>query len=190
MKRILLALVLVACSHHSVEPPVSEPKIDPFLTVRVRNQFTPASSYGQTSWRIYALLTGPRVEDRGVTYQGAIIPSDVAGGRATRCIAVASDSIGSRFLTLVAIGDTQNHTLLTDAQVDAMIQAYYAGNTTMPAGITALVQGPTDAWNSAQFAAGRGLIADDPIRWGWDWSGSTTTNFYERTDTDPVCNRA
>jgi hypothetical protein len=62
------------------------------------------------------------------------------------------------------------------------------GSRTLPAGWKALTVLSQDAWDSDQYRAGHGLVPADPIKWGWDWTGAGATTFYERTDSDPLCN--
>lgn len=189
MKKIGLLLIagLLACGGNSVTPPpVGKPKPDPYVTVRVRNMLDTTTAVGRAHWHLYALLTAPEVRLDAISGQGAISLQDVRTGHSSACIRIAADSVGERFLATVAVADTTTENLTPDATADSVIASFYAGARTLPAGWDALFITPRDAWNSVQYDNGHGLIPSDPIKWGWDWTGSGATSFYERTDTD-IC---
>lgn len=184
-----LLVVLAACGGsggNSITPPPAK-KPDPYLTVRVRDLMDTTTRVGRTQWHIYALLSGPYTALSGISHQGTISLSDIRLHHAALCIGVSADSVGQRLLVTFAIGDTTTEAGTPDAMADSIVGAWYAGSRTLPAGWKALFILPTDAWQSAQYVAGHGLTAQDPIKWGWDWTGSGTTTFTERTDTDPMC---
>jgi hypothetical protein len=183
MKRLFyLVLFSLACT---TSP---KPKPDPFITVRVRDLLDTTTAVGRTHWHIYALLSGPYTAQNGIATQGAIGLNDLrAGHSSAQCVKIAADSVGQRLLVVFAIGDTTTEQLTSEAKADSVVNAWYSGSRVVPAGYKALFTQPTDAWDAQQYHAGHGLIRSDPIKWGWDWSGSGTTTFYERTDNDPNC---
>lgn len=187
MKRLvfaLLAAVTLACGN-STGPRAP----DPYLTIRVRDMFDTTQTMGQTEWRLYLFLSGPYSAQNGISPQGSFTRGDVSVGHIEMCMAVASDSVGQRLLTPIAIGDTIQKTLHPDAWYDSVATTFYNGNRTLPVGIVVLGFTPRDAFQSDQYQAGHGLTRGDPIKWGWDWTGANTTTFSERTDFDPSCGR-
>lgn len=185
MKRFLIgaiAVVLVACDNITGDKRAP----DPYLTIRVKNMFDTAGAMGQTDWKMYLFLSGPYSAQNGISPQGAITRDDVRKNYAL-CMRVASDSVGQRFLTPVAVGDTIQKSLHPDAYYDSLATTFYNGNRTLPPGIVVLAFTPRDAFQSDQYQAGHGQHPDDPIKWAWDWTGTNTTTFYERTDVDVRC---
>jgi hypothetical protein len=188
-----LALILAACggAHSIVGPPPPQPrKPDPWLTVRVQDQLDTTTAAGRTHWHIFTLLTGPTVTQNGVNFAGSIDLDDIRRGHAATCIIVDADSVGQRLIEVLAIGDTTTDQPTPDATAAAIANAYFAGVHTTPGGYAALTITPTDAWQSAQYIAGHGLVPGDPIKWGLDWTAGGVVNFYERTDTDSFCSVA
>jgi hypothetical protein len=171
-------------------PPVVKPKLDPWLTIRVRDLLDTTQAPGRAQWRVYAILTGADVNLHGFGRQAAFSLEDVRLNHNLTCIGVRADSVGQRLIALLAIADTTVETSRTpDAPADSVAAAWYAGSRTLPAGWMAFYQPPVDAWDSQQFQNGRGLVAQDPIKWGWDWSAKMSTTFYERDAGDTVsCN--
>lgn len=187
--RALALLVLAACGS-ATEPVVKpNPKLDPYFIVRVRNQLDTTTAPGRAHWHIYELFTGPYDRLNGIQNQGAISLEDLRLNHYFRCVGAQADSVGQRFVSILAVADTTTSNLTPDATAFAFVQAWYDGNHTPPAGWMAIALPPTDAWTSAQFTAGHGLVSTDPIKWGLDWTGRGAINFYERpsTDTDPLC---
>lgn len=183
----ILVLVLAACGGDGITPPPNEPALDPWLTVRVRDMLDPNTAVGKTQWHVFALLTGPYDSQNGIAFQGTIDAEDVRLGHNVRCVTLGADSVGQRFLTILAIGDTTTGSATLDADARQIVNAWYAGNHVLPAGWMALTFEPRDAFVSAQFDAGHGLVPHDPIKWGFDWTANGTTSFYERTDSDVEC---
>jgi hypothetical protein len=103
-------------------------------------------------------------------------------------VRVAADSVGQRFLAIIALADTTANAVSPESRADSIVTAWVAGSRTLPAGWKALTVLSQDAWDSDQYRAGHGLVPADPIKWGWDWTGAGATTFYERTDSDPLCN--
>jgi hypothetical protein len=150
---------------------VVKPKLDPWLTIRVRDLLDTTQAPGRAQWRVYAMLTGADINLHGFGRQAAFSLEDVRLNHNLTCIGVRADSVGQRLIALLAIADTTVETSRTpDAPADSVAAAWYAGSRTLPAGWMALYLPPVDAWDSQQFQAGRGLVAQDPIKWGWDWS--------------------
>ena len=187
MRRLsVFALVLVAaCGGSGITTPPK--KLDPYLTIRVRDLMDTTTAPGRAHWHMYALLTGPYTSLNGISPQGSIGLNDLRLGHNLGCVSVSADSVGQRLLAVVALADTTTENLTPDALFNNQIALWYAGNLTMPVGWDVLFFVSQDAWNSAQFKAGHGLTSSDPIKWGFDWTARGTTTFYERTDTDPTC---
>jgi hypothetical protein len=195
MTRYLAAglLVLAACGAGSdgggITPPPPVPKKpDPYITIRVRDLMDTTTLDGRAHWHMWVVLTGATNENlNGILYQGNIGLNDMELSHNVRCIAVAADSVGQRLVTIVAFADTTTDQLTPDATAESIANAWYAGNHVLPNGWAVLTFPPTDAWQSAQYVAGHGLIKSDPIKWGFDWTGAGVATFSERTDNDPQC---
>lgn len=193
MRRLtFLLFILAACGENKIvgiDPITGKPKPDPFLTIRVRNLLDTTTAAGKAHWHVYALLTGPYINQNGIALQGAISLADVRLGHGALCVKAASDSVGQRLISVLAVADTTNGGLTPDATARTLVEAWYGGNQVLPVGWAALFNVPADAWLSAQYLAGHGLVASDPIKWGLDWTGSGAVSFYERTDNEPVCDK-
>lgn len=182
MKRLVfggLFALLAACGGTNVTKPKA---LDPDLMVRIRDQFDTTTAVGRTHWHIYLLLSSVESPSQaGIAPVGNISLANARSGINTlKCVRVASDSIGNRLMSLIAVGDTTNDGALTpDSTAQNIALAWQAGSRTLPAGYKALFIAPVDAWDSQQFANGHGLVASDPIRWGWDWTDGGATTFYE-----------
>jgi hypothetical protein len=179
--------MLAACGGGGSSVVAPPKKLDPYITIRVRDMFDTTSAAGKAHWHVYLLLTGPEVNQNGVARQGALSLEDLRLNHNLICMRVIADSVGQRLVAPLAVADTTVAGLTPDQPFDAFAEQWYAGNHTVPAGWRVVVTNPTDAWQSAQFAAGHGLTDRDPIRWIWDWDGSSTGNFAERdaADTGP-----
>lgn len=196
MRALILALCVfsAACGSSAAvditNPPPPKPKaLDPFLTVRMRNQLDTTTSPGRAHWHIYALLSGPYTNQNGISPQGAISLEDVRLGHTMRCTGAGADSVGQRFLSLLALADTTTEALTADASTATMARAWYDGNQVLPSGWMAIAFPPTDVWDSQQFRNGHGLTDVDPIKWAWDWSAAGTSTLYERAAADTTgCN--
>lgn len=194
MRRLLafvsLLAIVAACGDSPVTP-VQPPKPDPYITVRVRNGLDTTTAPGRALWRVYALLSGPYVNQNGVSYQGVSSLADVRGHH-IMCMAIGSDSIGQRLFAPLAIADTTTETARPDAAYDSLVTRWNAGNhAALPAGFMLITRAPADAWDSQQYADGHGLVHTDPIKWTWDWSGSGASVFAERAYSDTTsCNTA
>jgi hypothetical protein len=195
MRNLLVSglFVLAACggsSDNGITNPPPPKKPDPYITVRVRNLMDTTTAPGRAHWHIYAMLSGPDTARNGVVSQGAIGLNDLELSHNLHCVSVGADSVGQRLLSLAAFADTTTSELTPDATADAIAHAWYGGDHNLPAGWASLSFPPTDAWQSAQYLAGHGLVRDDPIKWEFDWTGAGASSFAERTDSDAQCDRA
>lgn len=182
----LLALISAATAcGNSTGPGARKP--DPYLAVRVTDGLDTTAAIGRANWHVFALLSGPEVNQNGVSNQGDIQMTHRRGGHGQLCIKITADSVGQRLLSLIALADTTTEAPTEYATALAIATAWFNGNTTLPAHWMAITEPPADAWLSDQYAAGHGLIPDDPIKWSWNWSGTGTHTFTERTDTDTFC---
>jgi hypothetical protein len=198
MRRLIVGLLItlgaLGCGGSggiTAPPPPGKKALDPYLTVRMRSQLDTATPGGRSHWHIFLLITTPLhlPSTEGVTRWGAISLVDLRLQHGTICGNVASDSIGARLISLLAVADTTTESLTADATAESIADAWFAGNHTPPSGWKAIVVAPTDPWDSQQWAQGHGLTRDDPIRWGWDWTGSGGSSFYERPPADDsYCN--
>lgn len=182
----LLVLVLAACGGDGITPP-NERALDPFITVRFQNLIDTTTAAGRAHWHIYMDITSEDPNQAGFQAVGNIGLNDLRLNHLVRCQSVGADSVGQRFVAFLAIADTTTEELTPDAPAEAAARAWFAGNHQLPAGMMAYYQPPTDAWTSQQFEAGHGLVPTDPIKWGFDWTSSTTSTFYERSDSESAC---
>lgn len=196
--RYLLAsaiLLLSACGGSGdgggiTTPPPVKKKPDPYITIRLRHMMDTTSAAGRAHWTFYGLITGSdNPAQNGITHQGSISLVDYRNGHVLLCPAFDADSVGQRLVELIGFADTTTDQLKPLVEFDARAAAWYAGNHTLPSGWDALTTGANDAWQSAQYDAGHGLTKSDPIKWGFDLTGSGQSSFYERTDSDPDCNK-
>lgn len=196
--RYLLAsalLILAACGGSSegggiTNPPPPKPKPDPYITIRLRHQMDTTTAAGRAHWAFYGLITGSSNQaQNGITHQGAISIQDYRLGHVLLCPAFDADSVGQRFVELIGFADTTTEALTLQTQFDARATTWYAGDHALPAGWAALTTTPRDAWQSTQYDQGHGLTKADPIKWGFDLTGSGQSAFYERVDADPVCGK-
>jgi hypothetical protein len=178
-----ILFAVVACGG-TTEPIKQQPKLDPVITIRLRDQLDTTTAPGRAQWHTYVLLSGPYNDQNGISNQGTITLDDVRRGFGVHCITVGADSVGQRLVAVLAVADTTTSAGSPDASGDAIAAAWYNGNHNLPSGWMALFTAPMDAWDSQQFAAGHGLNSSDPIKWGWDWTASGTTSFYERDVAD------
>lgn len=190
-----VALVISGCGGSTGDDGITDPllpkakALDPYITVRIRNQLDTTTAAGRAHWRIYALLSGPYTNQNGIAFQGAISLSDVRNGHVMTCGGAGADSVGQRLYSQLAIADTTEAPLNHDTTSTRISAEWFAGDQTLPSGWMAIVFPPTDLWDSEQFAAGHGLVPSDPIKWGWDWQGAGTATLYERAAADTVgCN--
>lgn len=194
MRRVLMFLtavaIVAACGGADPVGPARKPKPDPYVTVRVRNSLDTTTAPGRAMWHLYVLLSGPQSSQNGVGYQGNFILSDARRGTPTRCMAIGADSIGQRLIAPFAIADTTTEALFPASRYDSIANRWYSGNhAAPPAGMMIFTMDPIDAWDSEQYAAGHGLVREDPIKWRWDWMTPSLTAFAERAATDTAgCN--
>src|SRR4051812_25303601 len=130
MKKLLLttlALAAIACGGSDLPK-----KPDPYLTVRVRNQLDTTTAPGRAHWHTYILLTGPYTALNGVSFQGTFSLSDIRHGISTHCMSAGADSVGQRFLSLIAVADTTTEQLTADATAQSIVTAWYNGNHNLP----------------------------------------------------------
>lgn len=189
---VLSVLLLGACGGDAgngiTPPPPPAAKPDPFITIRLRNELDTTSRAGRAHWAFYGLITGsPNPAQNGITYQGAISIQDIRLNHAQLCPAFDADSVGQRFIELIGFADTTTENLTPQVAFDARAAAWFAGDHALPSGWDALTTTPTDAWNSTQYNEGHGLTKADPIKWGFDLTGTGTSSFYERTDAGTEC---
>lgn len=192
-KRWLVVVAVLAFACNSPNAPRVDTtgthvrKPDPFLTIRVRNLMDTTTKEGRAHWHLYAILTGPQINQNGVSPQGNFDLDDYRRGQAVTCVSVAADSVGQRLVSVIAFADTSTGELTADRVTDSLATNWFNGNTTLPTNWRALFNIPADAWVSAQYLAGHGLVPTDPIRWALDWTDRGTVLFYERTDADARC---
>jgi hypothetical protein len=195
MKTIVLSfcVILAACGGSTdggiTNPPPPPPaKPDPYITIRLRNEMDTTSHAGRAHWAFYGLITGSsNPAQNGITYQGAISIQDIRLNHSQLCPAFDADSVGQRFVELIGFADTTTDNLTPQVSFDARAAAWFGGNHALPTGWDALTTTATDAWNSAQYNAGHGLTKSDPIKWGFDLTGTGQSAFYERTDSGTEC---
>jgi hypothetical protein len=193
MKNIVLSLcvILAACGGSTdggiTNPPPTPKKPDPWITVRVRDQLDTTTANGRASWRTYAFLTGQTDNKNGWAFQSSISIVDFRAGHNIVCMFAGADSVGQRIYEAVAFADTTTEVIGNAAFADSVASQWFRGDHVLPSGWKAMTTGPSDAWSSQQYLAGHGLVPTDPIRLGFDWIGTGTVSFYERTDTDSKC---
>jgi hypothetical protein len=180
-------LFAAACSPSNDVVATVKPKPDPYITVRFRNLADTTTAIGRAHWHIYMNITSADPNQAAFVVVGNIGLNDLRLNHTFRCQGVGADSIGQRLVAFLALADTMTSELTAQAPADSVARAWVAGNQSVPAGWMALYQPSADAWTSQQFAAGHGLFATDPIKWGFDWAGNPAPAFYERTDTDATC---
>lgn len=194
MRNLLVSglFVLAACggsSDNGITNPPPPKKPDPYLAIRVRDMLDTTTAPGRAHWHVFAFLTGPYDRLNGIAQQGNIGLNDMRLNHTIRCVLVQSDSVGQRFISVVAFADTTTEQLTADQPFNDFAQQWYAGSRNVPAGWMALSFAATDAWQSQQYLDGHGLTNLDPIRWNFDWTGRGTTAFVERSDAEPECSR-
>lgn len=195
MKRFAFGFLLVAAvacggSESDIgvtDPPPGKKALDPFLTIRVRNQLDTTKAPGRAAWTIYALLSGPYTNQNGISHQADNSLADIRRGLGVRCMGAGADSVGQRLFSVLAIADTTTEDYPLSVTVNALAIQWYDGNHTLPAGWMAIVFPPADLWDSQQFTNGHGLVKSDPVKWGFDWTDAGSTSLYERSDADPTC---
>lgn len=171
-----LAVCTVACSgsgaDHGVTnpPPPTKAAVDPAISIHLLNRLDTATARGRALYSVFALLYSPDPGNSGVALVADPNPMGQPGDGG--CIAFQSDSIGARFVVLLALADTVHPTASTTATATA--QAWYGGNRTLPAGWFAIATDSIDWGVSDQFTAGHGQTQADPVRWQLTWSGTGT----------------
>lgn len=195
--RYLIASALIflaACGGSGGDGGITNPpppkKPDPWITVRVRDQLDTTTANGRANWRTYAFLTGQTDNKDGWVFQFSVSMDDFRAGHSIVCMTAGADSVGQRIYEAVAFADTTTEALRPDAVADSIAARWFRSDHALPDGWKAMTTGPSDAWNSQQYLAGHGLVTSDPIRLGFDWSGTGSVSFYERTDVDPKCGQA
>lgn len=171
-------------------PPPPAKKPDPYITVWLRHMMDTTSAAGRAHWAFYGLITqSDNPAQNGIGFHGAISIQDVRLGHSQLCPGFDADSVGQRLVEVVGFADTTTEALTPQLQFDARAAQWYAGNHDLPVGWAALTTGAHDAWASAQYDAGHGRTKEDPIKWGFDLTGSGQTSFYERNDQLATCSK-
>lgn len=166
---VVAALCAAACGGSSgsgvTSPPPKPKAVDPAVSIHVMNGLDTTSTMGRSSWGIFALIYSPDDPAKaGMAPEGAITLDDVRNGHITRCVLFQTDSLGARFVVMLALADTV-HGTQTDAASLSVANAWYAGNHTLPSGWAAIVTDSLDWGVSTQFSQGHGLTMQDPVRW-------------------------
>lgn len=107
---VAMAVSVMACG--SATAPRA-PKPDPFIAVRVQDQLDTTTAFGRADWHVFALLSGPYVNQNGVANEGDVAMFHRRAGHNRLCIGVEADSVGQRLLSLLAVADTS-----TEQQTD------------------------------------------------------------------------
>lgn len=178
-----LLLALVACGGSSdggITPPPKPKAVDPAIVIHLFDQLDTTQAMGRASWVVYPLLYAPSDPGKtGMGYNGAITLGDVRLGHGSSCLSFQADSIGARYVIVLAVADTLHETQ-TDADAQNVAAQWFHGNHTLPSGWAALATDSVDWGVSQQFTNGHGLTASDPVRWTLTWSG---TGAIARTET-------
>jgi hypothetical protein len=182
-----LVLAVAACGGGGDGSVVGPPKKpDPYITVRFQNLIDTTTAAGRANWDIFMDITSADPNLTGFVGAGSTGLDDIRLHHLVHCQSVGADSVGQRFVAFLALADTVSG-ITPYTTADSVARAWFAGSHTVPTGWMAFYQPPIDAWTSAQYLAGHGLVQDDPIRWSFDWTTSSSASFYERTDSDPAC---
>lgn len=179
------AALLAACggaSESSITNPPKPKAVDPAISIRVVNQLDTATARGRALYSIFALIYSVDPLKAGVAFVGAPNPLGQPGNQ--DCVAFQADSIGARFVILLALADTTKPTAFATAQATA--QTWYNGDHALPPGWFALTTDSLDWGVSTQFTNGHGLTTGDPIRWDVTWSGMGTITRAEAPN-DTTC---
>lgn len=165
---VIAALCVVACGGDSGQvttPPPKQKALDPAISIHVMNKLDTTSTIGRSSWGVFALVYSPDDPAKaGMVPEGSISLDDIRNGHITRCVLFQSDSLGARYVVMLAVADTV-HGTQTDAASTAVANAWYGGNHTLPGGWAAIVTDSLDWGVSDQFTNGHGLTMQDPVRW-------------------------
>lgn len=166
MKRLFALLALAACGG-GTEP--HKAVVDPAISIHLSNQLDTTTAMGRASWVIFPLIYAADTNKAGVDYKGAITLGDLRLGHSSKCLGYQADSIGARFVVVLAVADTL-HGTQADAQAQSVATAWYGGDHTLPAGWAAIATDSLDWGISTQFSQGHGLNFDDPVRWDLTWT--------------------
>lgn len=185
---VVLALAS-ACSSGSsgvTNPPPKSKVVDPAISIHVMNRLDTTTTLGRSDWGIFALIYDPNDPAKaGLVAESSIGLTDVRLGHITRCVLFQSDSIGARFVVMLAVADTV-HGTQTDAASQSVAQAWYTGNHTVPSGWAAIVTDSLDWGVSTQFTNGHGLTTQDPVRWDLTLT-SPDSSVRAEAPTDSTC---
>lgn len=166
---VIAALCAAACGGESsggvTNPPPKPKAIDPAIAIHVLNHLDTTSTMGRSSWGIFALIYSPdNPAKAALTPEGNLTLADARLGHITSCALFQTDSLGARYVIMLAVADTV-HGTQADAASLSVAQAWFAGNHTLPAGWAAIATDSLDWGVSNQFTNGHGLTTDDPVRW-------------------------
>ena len=168
MWRSLVVVSVLACGGDSSGVTTPRPKpnaLDPAVSIHVMNRLDTTSTAGRSNWGIFALIYSPdNPAKAGMVPEGAISLDDIRNGHITRCVLFQTDSLGARYVVMLAVADTV-HGTQTDAASQSVANAWYTGNHALPAGWAAIATDSLDWGVSDQFTQGHGLTMQDPVRW-------------------------
>ena len=175
-----LALAFAAACGASSGVTNPPPKaVDPAIAIRLLDHLDTTTAMGRASWAAFALIYSGDPTKTGV----ARVASPSAN--VDWCINFQADSIGQRYVVILALTDTATG-LPSATATQAQAQAWYNGNHTLPSGWVALASDSVDWGVSQQFTNGHGRTTADPVRWDVTWTSPATITRAEAPN-DTTC---